>query len=172
MDIMLELEENIKNEKFYKLLDLCFKVSTYFSFTENSLEKFVKSENHANFLKKLEPFFVKSYKVNHWHAHYYISKGNERNVYIFRIDDLAKQVIKDEFDNIFLLKEINGKKNFTDLPEDLCFFLNKKLFLGTVTHGFICTAYPFSEKIYKDLLELGKWKTVKYSDEEQIMLDL
>jgi len=46
------------------------------------------------------------------------------------------------------------------------------MFLGTVSHADIATAYPFNDEICEALLKLGKWEVVEYSDEEQIILDL
>lgn len=172
MDIMLELQENIIGENFYGLLDLCFEVSTYFSFIANPIKEYRESKNHTNFLKKLEPFYIKSKIVNHWHRHYYLTKENARTVYLFRADEKAKEIIRNEFDNLFLNKLINGRYNLADLPEDLCFFINNKMFLGTVSHADIATAYPFNDEICEALLKLGKWEVVEYSDKEQIILDL
>lgn len=172
MDIMLELQENIRGEKFFELLDLCFKVSTYFSLTASPIEEFRNSKNHTDFLKKLEPFYIKSKRVNHWHRHYYLTEENARTVHIFRADEEAKDIIKSKFNNLLLHILINGRYSLGDLPEDLCFFIDNKMFLGTLSHEHYATAYPYNDEICEALLKLGKWKIVEYSDEEQIILDL
>jgi len=46
------------------------------------------------------------------------------------------------------------------------------LFLGTVSHEYICTVYPSCNKVYETLQRLGEWEEVLYSNEEQIILDL
>lgn len=172
MNIMLELQKNIELENFYNLLDLCFEVSTCFSFTENGVIEYAKSEGHKNFIKEFEPFLIKSMKVTHWHS-YCVTESNKKRVYLYKSDKEAKRLIENNFDNLFLEERVNG--DFTgikDLPEDLCFFINDKLFLGTSSHAGICTAYPFSNEIYEALQRLGKWEKVPYSAEEQIILDL
>lgn len=172
MDKMLKLKKNIEFEVFYRLLDLCFEVSTFFSFTENGVAEYAELLEYKNFLKELEPFLVESIKVTHWH-HYYVPDYNKKNIYIYNADKKAKRIIKNNFNNLFLEDKINEIiTSIKALPEDLCFFYDNKLILGTVSHEGICSVYPHTDEIYKAFLQLGEWEIVDYSDEEQIILDI
>jgi len=70
-----------------------------------------------------------------------------------------EEVIREYFDDFTMenLKESDIWGNVKDLPEDICFFIEDKLFLGTVSHENICDVYVPSEEIKKQLLKLGEW---------------
>ncbi|MEA5083665.1 MAG: hypothetical protein VB018_05870 [Lachnospiraceae bacterium] len=172
MDEMLKLQENIELNNFTKLLDLCFEISSYFSFTKNIDFSIEERETRAKFLKELEPFYVKTIKTQHWHC-YYVPPENVKEVYLFKTDMNAKPIIQKYFDNIFLEErnysgDIVGE--FKPVPEDLCFFYQNKLLLGTVSHENICYAYPHSEQLMVEFEKLGYWKRVLFSDEEQVSI--
>lgn len=172
MDKMLRLQNNIELDSFNRLLDLCFEVSTYFSFTENGVREYSRSKKHEDFIREFKPFLIQSKEITHWH-YYYVPDYNKKTVYIYKADKEAKNIIEKNFDNLFLEERVNGKLiSIKDLPEDLCFFIDNKLFLGTVSHEGICTVYPPTDEICEAILQLGEWEIVKYLDEEQIILDL
>ena len=58
-----------------------------------------------------------------------------------------------------------------DLPEDLCFFINDRLLLGTVSHEYLCYAYPPTDEIEKKFMKLGNWVKVDYCESEHIQLE-
>lgn len=171
MDEMLKLQENIELNNFTKLLDLCFKISSYFSFTKNIDFSIEEREARAKFLKELEPFYVKTIITQHWHC-YYVPPENAKEVYLFKTDMNAKLIIQKYFNNIFL-KELNSDGTlgkYKPVPEDLCFFYQNKLLLGTVSHENICYAYPYSEQLMVEFEKLGHWARIPFSDKEQVTI--
>jgi len=168
---MLQLKKNITGSCFTAFLDLCFKYSTYFSFTQNPVKEYAESSDHINFLEKFSQFYVKTIETRHWHC-YYVPEGYNKKVYLFNVDRKAQDYIKEYFDNLYLI-DFNGENpgGFSIFPQDLCFFVGNKLFVGTVSHEDICNVYPFSEQVKKELLLLTKWNLVEDRKEEQIMLD-
>lgn len=171
MDEMLKLQENIELNNFTKLLDLCFQVSSYFSFTKNKVFSTAAREARTKFLQELEPFYVKTIVTQHWHC-YYVPPENAKEVYLFKTDMNVKPIIQKYFDNIFLEERNSGGTlgKFKPVPEDLCFFYENKLLLGTVSHENICYAYPYSEQIMVEFEKLGDWERIPFSDEEQVTI--
>lgn len=171
MNEMLMLRKNIELNNFIKLLDICFEISSYFSFTKNKIFSIAESEARAKFLQELEPFYVKTIITQHWHS-YYVPPENAIEVCLFKTEINAKLIIKKYFDNIFL-EERNSDGTLGKLkpvPEDLCFFYQNKLLLGTVSHENICFAYPHSEQLMVKFEKLGEWERILFSDEEQVTI--
>lgn len=167
---MLKLDENILENEFNSFLDVCFKYSTYFTFTQNGYKVYAKSSEHNLFLEELSPFLVKKIKTHHWHCHY-VPKGYLINVYLYRADIEAKEIIKSHFNNLYLKEQLENKiGNVSKLPEDLCFFIGNKLFVGTVSHEAMCHVYPPEEIIGNKICQLGNWTNLDNLIEEQINL--
>lgn len=157
--------ENIRGERFKNVIDICFKYSTFFSLTtnfdaiENSFSK--KLVNDLNY------FLLKNFKTDHWHCYYILDKSKPLNISIYKSNEKTKQILIDSCNNIYL--EID-KGGF--IAEDICFFSNNELLLGTVSHANICHIYPSSENILKSFLNLEhiSWKEVDYLESEHIKL--
>lgn len=153
---VLHLQENIENEKFRKLLDLCFQESVYFAFTRVRPDRHLSREEaiaYHNFLQKLNPYFVKSVTTTHWYGGYLPEKVN-LFWYVCRTEPGAKAILNAYMTDL-LLEE---RKVF---PENLCFFTKDRLFLATVSHAEFCTAFPNSEEIAEQLMHLGRWGKAK-----------
>ncbi len=167
---MLKLNANIKEIEFNSFLDICFKYSSYFTFTQNGYTKYAKSQEHILFLEELTPFLIKRIKTHHWHC-YYVPKGYLIHVFLYKVDMEAKEIIKKHFNNLFLKEQMNNKLGeVSKLPEDLCFFIEDKLFVGTVSHEEICHVYPPGDQIYNEIHQLGDWTILDHLIEEQINL--
>ncbi|TYQ16478.1 UNVERIFIED_CONTAM: hypothetical protein Cloal_3019 [Acetivibrio alkalicellulosi] len=168
---MLKLKENIEKKSFMAMLDICFKYSTYFSLTESPIKDYAQSEEYIKFLEGLSQFYIKTIETQHWFC-YYVPKGHEKKVFLFKADKKAQTIIQSHFDNIYL-RERKGNEfgNIKKTPEDLCFFIGNKLFVGTVSHEDICYAYPFSEAIKKEIMSLAEWNTIEFDYREQIVLN-
>ena len=178
---MLSLRRNIEEENFNKLLDICFCVSSYVTFTQN---RWGNADNHNKFLNEIKPFYLKTIKTKDWYC-MHVPSNNPLEVYVYKADERVKLIIQKYYDNLFFregivdkplsisdeevireyfddftmenLKESDIWGNVKDLPEDICFFIEDKLFLGTVSHENICDVYVPSEEIKKQLLKLGEW---------------
>ncbi len=90
--------------------------------------------------------------------------GFNLKVYVYEASLKANSVLKKYYSKIFL----EGCK----YPEDLCFFHEKKLLLGTVSHEKICYLYPIDKAMESRFQQLGLWKEKKYLQEEHITLVL
>ena len=198
---MLRLQNNIEGIQFQKLLDICFDLSSYVTFTKNNWID-VDFDNHNYFLNEIKPFHLKTIKTNHWYC-MDILPNNLFEVYLYRADEKVKTVIQKNHDNLFFREKNLGKPlrgisdkdteeiiqkyfndfinmedirendrwgNIKDLPEDMCFFVDNKLFLGTVSHENICEVYPPAEEIKKQLLKIGEWEELNDDKEQQIIL--
>lgn len=162
---------NIEYENFYKLMDICFEVSTYFTLAHNEILRDEQTGDMYELLQKLEPFFIKRIITTDWHRHY-VTDENKHIVYLHKVTEESKKIICDTFDNIFLKKRENGELLSLYLLEDLCFFIDKKMFLGTVSHEGYCTVYTEKEEMYNKIKILGDFEEVDFLDDEQIILDI
>ena len=166
----IKLINNIQYEKFNNLIDICFSCCSYFTFTKNRWPGYASDSRHIAFIEKLEKQYIKMLNVNHWHCNY-VPPGYSMEILVYKTEDIAKEIIKCNFDNIYLkLNTENSVNSINPLPEDLCFFIENSMFLGTVSHESICFAYPPSEKVGDALKEVGDWREVDYLEEEHIKL--
>lgn len=171
MSKILRLKKNLEHKNFNQLLDYCFDLSKYFSFTKR---KFHLVDNvYTEFLQELSPFYVKTIFTSHWFC-YYVSQTDPLEICLFVAENYTKYIIKKYFDNLFQCERgLDGTLgNIKNLPEDLCFFSNNKLLLGTVSHESICYAYPYSEEINSEFKKLGSWEEMDYSSEEHIIIEI
>lgn len=170
---MLRLIKNIENDNFSRLLDLCFKYSSYFSFTKNGYESIANGITHINFIRDMSPFYIKTIQTQHWHC-FYVPQENTLEVYLYKANEQAKAIIQNYFDNIFLrYRNSNGTlEDVKDTPEDLCFFLDNKLLIGTVSHEDICYVYPPTKQVSEEFKKIGKWQEIEYLQEEHISIQI
>lgn len=168
---MLNLNNNIQGEKYNKLIEICFDVSTYFSLTKPTYQDM--GSLYLNFLDEMSPYYIRTINSLHWFS-YYVLPSNPLEVSIYHADKGAETIIKKYFDNIFQREPSKDGKwgHIKNLPEDLCFFYEKELFLGTVSHEKICFAYPPTEEIANQFKTLGDWEEVDYMPEEHIRIEI
>ena len=201
---MLSLQKNIEGKQFYKLLDICFSVSSYVTFTKNQWisENF---KDHDCFLNEIKPFYLETINPEHWYCMYTSEENPLEEVYLYKTDEKLKEILKKHHDNLFLrenrieesttdrLYEILGIEeirlewpdgsvtlaeleddewgHIKDLPEDICFFNGNELFLGTLSHEYICDVYPPSDEIREKLLECGDWEEIDETNLKQYEFD-
>lgn len=179
MNIVLKAVENIEKQKFIDFLEYCFDISNYFSLSKSTfLLRKESTTPHALFINNLSSFLVKTIHTMHWYSFYRDEKRNwPLEVSLFKADRRAIPAILKYYDNLFFEeRKFNRTLDCVSsyLPQDLCFFIGKNLFLGTVSHERICTAYPHSEEIVTQLSKFGEWEAKEidqYDEEEQICLD-
>lgn len=159
-------EHIIKGEQFIKLIDICFEVATYFTFSLATWTKCTNSELE----KELEPFIVGRIREHNWFCYYYPSDSDyyiDGIIYKANID--SKKILLNYIADIFLHDKINDKlEEGTHTLEDLCIFTDDSLLLGTVTHERICHVYPPNEHIESLILETGQWMEREDVAKEQI----
>lgn len=142
------IEHTIEGKDFQKLMDLCFDMADVFSFGLAGWT-YAKDKRLENTLQK---FQVDTIQTNRWFCYMGTSPGLSINLY--RAAEEAKNAILQYINHLFLW---DNEKNFCSL-EDLCFFRENELFLGTVTHERICYAHILSEEFGNCLKGLGTWK--------------
>ena len=162
------IDQNIEKETFEKLIDICFRYSSYFSFSEH-FTKFQDDYRNKNKLKYgLEPFLIKKFKTTHWHC-IITTTENPLNIFIYKNNELAKEIITKYFNNIYLR---NNDGDLYDFHEDISFFAEKKLLLGTISHTPICNLYPSTEEQLRDFKNIVAWREIGFLEKEQIAIDL
>lgn len=170
----------IAGEKFSDLMELCFKRADYFTLTKSSgykhfsdymfllksMETFWRERKVEKELKRaLKPFYVKRIHTLHWFCFY---RETPLEVTVYKAMPEAKAVLLQFFDDLFF--EQNRPKLTPRAHEDLCFFQNGRLILGTVSHEYICHAYPQDEEFDVRLRALGPWNEEAYRGEEHLWL--
>ncbi|WP_310602727.1 hypothetical protein [Anaerosporobacter sp.] len=167
---MLSLNSNIGGKKFYRLMNLCFELSTHFSFTKRTFHK--KDVEYKMFLEDLSPSYIDTRFTPHWFC-YYVPETTPLEVQLFTTDNNMKHIVKKHFDNLFQNERMKDGTlgNLKNLPEDMCFFIGDKLLLGTVSHEKICYVYPPTQEIAERFMELGEWEEVECIEEEHICLE-
>ncbi len=159
--------EEFTEKEFEELLDICFENATFFALTR---ELSVKKENYDEkdtFAMDLSKYEITSYKTKKWFGYNFGDQvGPTFKVYVYKSNQYAKEAIRKHTKDL-LLHDVT-KTPFT--LENLCFFKDKTLFLGTVSHAGICRVYPFDLTIEKKITSLGTWSKYEYSDNYQFEL--
>lgn len=171
MSKMISLRSNICGEQYNQLIDICFDLSTHFSFTKRSFHK--EDGLYKKFIEDLTPSYKRTLLTSHWFC-YYVSQSTPLEIQLFSTDNNMREIIKNYFDNLFQREwnanEVTG--NIKNLPEDLCFFTDSKLLLGTVSHEEICYVYPPTKEIANQFIKLGNWEEKSYIPEEHIHIEV
>ena len=155
---LLTLEEwgALSGDAFGRLLDYCFAHSDCFTLTwqgSDCPETPEWNRRQGEFLAQLAPWLTGRISTSRW---FWIRVSPKRPLAVFLYSTApgAKQVLADTFHDLFLAA---GEDCFW-LPEDLCFFSQGRLWLGTASHEYHASAYPRSRGEAELLLSLGPWK--------------
>ena len=170
----------LAGETFSELMNLCFKHADYFTLTKSLRYKNVSyyislMKSTGTYLRErkvekelkhaLRPFCVKRIRTLHWFCYY---SEAPLEVTVYKAVAEAKAVLFKFFDDLFL--EQKQPKLTPRTHEDLCFFQNGRLILGTVSHEYICHAYPQNEEFDMRLRTLGPWEEEAYCGEEHLVM--
>lgn len=157
--------QTIQGKKFESLLDLCFSYADVFSLT-----KAVWANNTSTVLEQqLAPFLIRRFQTRDWFCSK-IEDGPPFIVTLYHATKEAKTIIRDTFNDIFLTPTDNCTGAEEPTLEDLCFFADKVLFLGSLTHEYICDVYPLDDQFEEQLCTLGKWIDFSNGSEHLIRL--
>ncbi len=155
---LLTLEEwgALSGDAFGQLLDYCFAHSDCFTLTwqgSDCPETPEWNRLQGEFLAQLAPWLTGRISTSRW---FWIRVSPKRPLAVFLYSTApgAKQVLADTFHDLFLAA---GEDCFW-LPEDLCFFSQGRLWLGTSSHEYHASAYPRSRGEAELPLSLGPWK--------------
>lgn len=159
---IFEPPTTIAGKNFSEFLELCLYNADIFS-----LNKAVWTNCVCKDLQKeLDPFLEREIQTIKWFGYDYsaapIADRRTINVYIYRADIGVKDIIVKYCSDIFLRIERNGEfQDSNHTLEDLCFFSEKKMFAGTVSHEFLLNVDP-PNKEFEDLMrKVGSWNYVE-----------
>lgn len=167
---MFELKINdkkaiINRKKYHCFLEACFKAADTFSMNYTPWTNAVEKELE----EKLRPFLIRKISTPVWFGYDYRNapEGDYReiDVNLYRTDEEACQILKEMFDDIFFRKRkffqiMDSLQNL----EDICFFRDKKLTAGTVTHELLLGVQDSDIKLLRAESLFTKWDKV-YSSE-------
>ena len=157
------LNETIRNPNFTKVMELCFADSSFLSFTKYF--GFQESARSKHFDADLQPFLVETMKTIHWHCYHMLDPNRPLEVSIYRATQAVKEIVLNTFGNIYLTDHIKPP-----IAEDICFFRENELLLGTVSHERICHVYPKTEHSLNAFLQSANWEETDFLEEELIRL--
>lgn len=117
---------------FKQLMEECFRVSDTFSLTPPRDEE--ADMTWVDMFQLLSPYLVGTIKTHHWFSNYVYPWCREgMRVYIFRSCKESQSILMDNYHKLF-------SHNYGEL-QDLCFFKDKVMFLGTLSHECLCVFY-------------------------------
>lgn len=155
--------KTISGNNFSDFLELCFHNADFFSFKKATWLRSTCKELE----NELEPFLVKEICTQKWFGYGgFLDEPSEDSIYIdvylYNADMRAKDIILKHCDDIFLQKFHNGvlEHGFQTL-EDLCFLSNGEIFVGTVSHGCILSAYPQNKEFETSIMKFGDWNYIE-----------
>ena len=162
--------ETIQGERFCHFLDMCFEEATSFSLQKGLWP------NHKNesLEKELESYEIRNIRTLKWFG-WDLTTAPEEDAWVmcqkmYRATENTKAILKKHFDEVFL-GHANNKMEVTKYTlEDLCFFKENKLFVGSVSHEFILYVFPPSEEFERKMNKLGIWENASENIKE-ITLD-
>ena len=160
-----DIPKTIKDEHYKGFLDMCFEHSDSFSL---QVARWAASTDD-NVQEELEPYRIKTMQTLKWFGYDYTNapEGDQRpmEVSLYRATAEAKAVLLKCFDDIFL-NEKKGDRlvQSTQTVEDLCFFKDEALWVGTVSHENMLCVFPPDEGVVPSLDAFGDWKYIM--DEE------
>lgn len=169
---------DIRGKQFEEFLDLCFNYASYFSLSRAAWEFCVDK----NLERELEPFKVKTVKTLRWFCYdrripmrlwfrFYLRRSKRiMKISVYQATSEAKAILLKHYSKLFLFAENCTHINSAPTLEDLCFFTREKLFVGTVSHEYICYVYPPDETFEKELSRFGRWVYQEDSVNDQILL--
>lgn len=154
-----EEAKTISGESFAEFLDICFRYATCFSMMEADWFRCVNDDLR----RELQPFLLKEITTLKWYGYDYTDVDPEDKcelkIYIYRADVKAKDVILKYCSDIFLRTKEDGKwKNSTQNLEDLCFFIQDKLFVGVISHEKMLRVIPPNDEVRDLIHKLGEWE--------------
>lgn len=156
----------ICDSEYIQLMHLCFSRATLFSMTRAKWD----SSTNESLEKDLKPFLKKTIKTCHWFC-YGVREDSPLDILIFQANRETEGSILKYFRDIFLHHRYNGEwRSSTQTLEDLCFFSQNRLFLGTVTHEELCYIYPPDKQFESFIRGNSYWIAEVDSYKQQVNL--
>jgi len=165
---MYEIVSSLSLEEHERLIEICVENATVFTLTkEESLSKESYGEMDT-FPKELSKNEITSFETRSWHGYYQVEgRALPLKVYVYKSDNYALKVLKRHTKNLFLKDVIDSGFKL----HDICFFRDKTLFLGTISHESLCNFFPFDSKVKSEILSLGEWLEFPCHEDHQTKLN-
>lgn len=146
---------------FTQILSLCFQHSEFFSFTVPEIP-----DTDSTLQNELSQYTHTTITTNHW-FNYITLPDNPLKRIIYHVNDEALSILNKHCHRLYLFDSQCSFSSWNQTLEDLCFFSNDKLFLGTVSHEHICEVFPPDSIVKSELLSIfPHWKEVDDSTEQ------
>lgn len=160
---MLSLIRNLNGQYFEEFLSACFEIGDVFSLSRNGWSNAGESVESKRILSLLSPYHINTLHTENWFCQH-VPQGYEKEIYLFRATEDAKKIMLSEYKSVFYEGSVWMK------PEDLCFFKNGKLFMGSLTHEDICYVYNYEVLFLERTAGLSIWEKGSDVLAEQISL--
>ena len=148
-----------------RLWDVCFANSDTFSLSSAPWDGLDDRLERA-----LKPFLLHQMDTMRWFC-YYVPDYNKLHMKIYPLNEQTKQILRTHYLGLFLDDWARKGQDWNPSLENICFFRNGKLLLGTVSHEHICVVYPEDEALaqrFKDAVP--GWEESDRYAKEQITL--
>lgn|GEM_PF-5316638 len=153
------VSENICGNNFRQLLDLLGANADFFTMN-NHYCNIKNPPPLGRLFNALAPFRTDTLRVSDWYCNYDMSQYYMDDVAEYRIEvqvypsnSTTLDIIKSTCGNIYLFSHW-----LIPHGEDLCFFKDGQLFMGTVSHERICGIYPLTKAMSQKLQMYGEWE--------------
>jgi len=151
----------VEGEDFFRLLDLCFRHCDFFSFTVCGIRR-----KEGALQGSLSPHACRRIPTNRWFR-YITLPGNPLDRILYPANDKTLGILKRHCARLFLFDGSRSSSSWNQTLEDLCFFSDGKLFLGTVSHEHICEAFPPDDAVKREFFEAyPRWIEAEDSEEQ------
>lgn len=147
---------------FAQLLNFCFKHSEFFSFTAPK----IPTANRITLQNELSRYTYAIITTTHW-FNYITLPDNPLKRIIYHVNNETLSILNKYCHRLFLFDSRCPLSSWNQTLEDLCFFSDGKLFLGTVSHEYICEVFPPNSIVKSELFSIyPHWKEVEDSTEQ------
>ena len=164
-DIFNEPQET-SAEALQKLFDVCFDNSDTFSLSTAGWAR-----QDSTLERELTPHLLHRLKTTHWFCECTTS-ANPQHIWIFPLNEQTKNILRTHYRGLFHEDWSKEGQRWISSLEDLCFFRNGKLLLGTLSHEYMCGAYPEDDEALAQRFRdaLPGWEEPGRFADEQITL--
>lgn len=165
---MLSLRSELNTNEYKNIVSTCFDKADFYSLRERlggyDDEIYFESED---FIKAMSVHEIASIETYNWHGYYLVGRSpSPFKIHFYESNEVTKKMFITQYNNMFM-ENSNGISSYY---EDICFFKNRKLFLGTISHEDMCNFFPFSEDLQTQITMNGSWQEMESHPDYQTEL--
>jgi hypothetical protein len=102
---------------------------------------------------ELAPYINKEILTNRWFSNMTLPNNPMKRI-LYLANNETMNIVQKYCHNLLLFTKNKSPDRWNQTLEDLCFFSNDKLILGTESHEYICQVFPPDEAFETQLLEI------------------